>query len=75
MVIEITRYRKTDRRSEQPDDLRMEIVAAGQEMTALGRRIQLAIHADRPDIADQVAARLITLGGQYRRTGGSNEPA
>lgn len=49
--------------------LRMELMAAGMEMEALGHRIELAIHNDRPDIADQVAARLIVLGRGYRQRG------
>jgi hypothetical protein len=46
-------------------DLRDELTACAQEMTALGRRIEFALMAGRPDVALHVAARLQVLGNQY----------
>lgn len=46
-------------------DIRDELTAAGQEMVALGRRIEYALMADRPDVALHVAARLQVLGASY----------
>jgi hypothetical protein len=37
------------------------------ELTALSRRIQLAIHAERPDVALHVAGRLDALAASLRR--------
>lgn len=51
------------------DDLRDELTAAGQEMEALGHRIEMAVMSDRPDLAMHVAGRLIALGGAYRERG------
>lgn len=58
------RPRKHDRRT-AVEELEMELVAAGQEMTAAGRRIEYAILSDRSDIALHVAARLQVLGAGY----------
>lgn len=60
----VLRPRKPDRRTEV-EELQMEVRAAGQEMTAAGRRIEYAILADRPDVALHVAARLQVLGASY----------
>lgn len=46
-------------------DLRDELTACGQEMVALGRRVEFALMAGRPDVALHVAARLQVLGDQY----------
>ena len=62
-VVEL-RPRKHDRRTEL-EEAWMEVRAAGQEMTAAGRRIEYAILADRPDVALHVAARLQVLGHSY----------
>lgn len=56
--------RKPDQRTETAE-LRMELQSAGQEMKAMGARIEFAIQADRPDVALQVAGRLQVLGCQY----------
>ncbi len=58
------RPRKPDRRTEA-EEAWMEVRAAGQEMTAAGRRIEYAIVAGRPDVALHVAARLQVLGASY----------
>lgn len=58
------RARKPDRRTHAAD-LEMELRAMGQEMRALGCRIEYAIAADRPDIALHIAARLQVLGDRY----------
>jgi hypothetical protein len=57
--------RKPDRRTEAAD-LLMEVRAAGQEMVVLGRRLEVALMADRADIAYQLAGRLQVLGASYR---------
>jgi hypothetical protein len=44
-----------------------EYVDLADELTALSRRIQLAIHADRPDVALHVAGRLDALAASLRR--------
>jgi hypothetical protein len=44
-----------------------EYVDLADELTALSRRIQLAIHAERPDVALHVAGRLDALAASLRR--------
>jgi hypothetical protein len=67
--------RKPDRRTEV-DDLHMELAALAversdlaTELLALSRRIQLAIHAERPDVALHVAGRLDALAATLTRRG------
>lgn len=43
--------------------------ATATEVRALSARIQLAIHADRPDVALHVAGRLDALGHSLSRRG------
>lgn len=62
--VAVLRPRKADRRTEA-EEAWMELVAAGQEMTAAGRRIEYAILCDRSDLALHVAARLQMLGAGY----------
>jgi hypothetical protein len=59
---------------ERMADLQDEIVAmaaeredVAAEVRALSARIQLAIHADRPDVALHVAGRLDALAASLRR--------
>lgn len=49
--------------------IRVEQIALGSEMTGLSNRIQLAIRAERPDIAMHVAGRLAVLGASQTRKG------
>lgn len=46
-------------------DLMDELRACGQEMEACGRRVEYAIHAERPDVALHVASSLIVRGARY----------
>jgi hypothetical protein len=62
--------------AEQIVDLELELIAMqvertalASEMLALSRRIQLAIHADRPDVALHVAGRLDALAASLTRRG------
>ena len=41
----------------------------GIEIEALSRRIEMAVHADRPDVAMHVAGRLEALAHSLRRRG------
>jgi hypothetical protein len=66
--------RLADARS-QNADLRDELTACAQEMTALGRRIEFALMAGRPDVALHVAARLQVLGNQYANPQGDPDHA
>lgn len=50
---------------------RTEIGILGAELVALARRIELAITAERPDVAYHVAGRLEVLGQACIRRGGS----
>jgi hypothetical protein len=58
------RARKADRRSEA-DELRLEVIAAGQEMKAMATRITSALVADDLHSAHHFASRLWTLGHSY----------
>jgi hypothetical protein len=58
------RARKHDRRSEA-DELRLEVIAAGQEMKAMATRISSALIADDLHAAHHFASRLWTLGHSY----------
>lgn len=49
--------------------LRAERSEVAAELEALSRRIQLAIHAERPDIALHVAGRLDALAASLTRRG------
>jgi hypothetical protein len=48
-----------------------ELARIGSEIVALGRRVELAITADRPDVAMHVAGRLDDLGQACVRRGGA----
>lgn len=50
-------------------DLHDELVSAGEEMRALGCRLEFAITADRTDIALHIAGRLQVLGAGYAAEG------
>lgn len=50
-------------------DLHDELVSAGEEMIALGRRLEFAITAERTDLALHIAGRLQTLGQGYAAEG------
>lgn len=61
---------------ERQRDLEAEVAALADERSglatelgALSRRIQLAIHAERPDVALQVAGRLDALADSLDRRG------
>lgn len=56
--------RKADRRTEA-EELRMEIVACGQEMKAMAIRISNALAADDLHSAQHYAGRLWVLGSTY----------
>ena len=58
------RARKADKRTET-DDLRLEVVAAGQEMKAMATRISSALVADDIHSAHHFASRLWSLGHSY----------
>lgn len=49
--------------------LRAERYDTGSEIRALSARIQLAVHAERPDLALHVAGRLDALGEALLRRG------
>lgn len=78
-VIQITRTGGRGRQPaavEQIADLQDEIAALAaeredlaDELAALSRRIQLAIHANRPDVALHVAGRLDALAVSLTRRG------
>jgi hypothetical protein len=56
--------RKPDARTEA-DELRLEVIAAGQEMKAMATRITSALVADDLHSAHHFASRLWTLGHSY----------
>lgn len=61
-----------ERISDLEDDLTAvyaERDTAGTELRALSARLQMAIHADRPDVALHVAGRLDALGLSLLRRG------
>lgn len=66
MAVDLTllRERKPDRRTEL-EDLRMELIAAGQEMRAMAERISNSLVAGDLHTAQHFAARLWTLGDGY----------
>lgn len=78
-LIQIERHTGKGRQPEWVErirDLEIEISAMGAEyvdlateLHALSRRIQLAIHADRPDVALHVAGRLDALAASLSRRG------
>lgn len=51
--------------------LLVEVGRLGVELVALARRAELAIMADRPDVAIAVAGRLESLGEACKRRGGA----
>lgn len=71
--IEVLRARKHDKRSEA-EELRMEIVAAGQEMVAMATRITSAVVSEDWHSALHFASRLAVLGRGYTN-GGSDDAA
>jgi hypothetical protein len=60
----LLRGRKADKRTEL-DELRLEVIAAGQEMKAMATRITSALVADDLHSAHHFASRLWTLGHSY----------
>lgn len=75
-VVRVTGKGRQPAHVERIADLQDEIVAmaaeredVATEVRALSARIQLAIHADRPDVALHVAGRLDALGRSLTRRG------
>lgn len=58
---------------EERSALRAECRALASEVRAAGRRVEYAIHAERPDVALHVAASLVALADRHERQRG--EPA